>query len=223
MGTTRDDGIGHPPARRMLDGRHRRSCTGTVPTPKGGGLVPFESLLEGDLIMWAAEDPDVVEIRAQPETFRWVDSATGRRRRYTPDLLVTLRDGSNVYREVKPHAVLVRDPGLKGRRRQIEAECRARGAGFEVWTEREIRQAPAGRMRLRPATLDEARLHAGAHADPSASGSLLSDMAPDNVREFASLVPVIGLRLVGRNWIGRSGLTGILTVLLHDATPRRAP
>jgi len=203
----------------MLDGRHRRSCIGTVPTAKGGGLVPFESLLEGDLIMSAAKDPDVAAIRAQPETFRWVDGATGRRRSYTPDLLVTLRDGSNVYREVKPHAVLARDPELKGRRRQIEAECLARGASFEVWTEREIRQAPVGRTRFRPATLVEARLHAEALADPSKSGN----MAPDRVRELASLVPVNDLRLIGKDWIGRSGLTGILTVLLDEPTPRRTP
>lgn len=175
-------------------------------------MVPFESLLEGDLIMRAAADPDVVSLRAQPETFRWLDGATGRRRRYTPDLLVTLRDGSKVYREVKPYALLVRDPELKGRRRRIEAECLARGATFEIWTEYEIREARDRPALLRAATLEEARRHAEAFA---AGGTQLA-VAPAYVRELASLIRLVDIRRVDEGWIGRSGLTGILTALFCD-------
>ncbi|MAY29565.1 MAG: hypothetical protein CL627_10150 [Aurantimonas sp.] len=216
VNTTNDNGFGHLPARRMLDGRHRRSCTGSVPTPKGGGLVPFESLLEGDLILRAASDPDVVAVRAQPETFRWLDGVSGRRRRYTPDLLVTLRDGSKVYREVKPYALLVRDPELRGRRRRIEAECLARGAKFEIWTEYEIRETPDRPALLRAATLEEARRHAVALAEPFAAGGAQLTMAPAYVRELASLISLADIRRVDEGWIGRSGLTGILTALFCD-------
>jgi len=128
------------PVRRVVTGRKRRSIAREVWSLKMGQEVPSESLIEADLIVVMEADPRVDGFWAQPETFRWRQK--GRVRRYTPDFLVLLTDGSRMYREVKPSRVLERDPSLGGRRPHIEAECARRGAQFEVWTERDIRRQP---------------------------------------------------------------------------------
>ncbi|WP_182084438.1 TnsA endonuclease N-terminal domain-containing protein [Aureimonas sp. ME7] len=170
--------------------------------------MPFESLLGADLLAQMAADPFVASIRAQPETFVWRDGTDGRRRRYTPDLLAVMTDGSKVYRSVRPHALLLRDPELSGRRPRIELECAARGAAFEIWTEREIRESTCGWPLLRVASAAEATVAAG-----------LPPRSPDD--GSASAVPGIVLRIADRlglwvPWQGgdtffaRSMLTGIL-------------
>ena len=126
------------PVRKILTGRHTRSCAGDYPSKKNGVLVPFESLLEGDLVVIMEKDLEIARYWAQPETFRWRDEA-GRRRRYTPDFLVLKVDGTRVYREVKLKKQRKRDPDLGGRLPRIKQECATRGAQFEFWTEDEIR------------------------------------------------------------------------------------
>jgi hypothetical protein len=126
------------PVRKVVTGRHTRSCAGDFPSKKNGVLVPFESLLEGDLVVLMEKDRRIARYWAQPETFRWRDDA-GRRRQYTPDFLVLKVDGTRVYREVKPKKRRKRDPDLGGRLPRIKQECAVRGAQFEFWTEDEIR------------------------------------------------------------------------------------
>lgn len=94
------------------------------------------------------DDDDVVSFRGQPETFVWRE-ASGRRRQYTPDFLVSLADRRMVYREVKPLEILLGDPSLKGRILDIRRECAERDATFEIWTEDEI---DGIHPTLRPAT-----------------------------------------------------------------------
>lgn len=124
------------PVRKVVTGR-RRGVTGYVPSRKGGGLVPFESILERDLIDRMKEEAGIAAFLAQPETFRW--RRDGRARRYTPDFLVVLDDGMRIYREVKPLSRLERDPSFGGRLADMVRECAERGAGFEIWTEENIR------------------------------------------------------------------------------------
>ncbi len=128
------------PVRRVVTGRKRRSIARAVWSRKMQQEVPSESLLEADLIAVMEADPRVDGFWSQPETFHWRQQ--GRMRRYTPDFLVLLADGSRVYREVKPGRILDRDPSLGGRRPSIETECTRRGALFEIWTERDIRREP---------------------------------------------------------------------------------
>lgn len=127
------------PARKVANGRKRRSIANELPVAWLGRAVPYESRLESDLVMVMAADIAVSGIWAQPETFRW--RAAGRLRRYTADYLVATRSGF-VYREVKPTKVLTRDPTLDGRLDEIRVECAKRGATFEIWTEAKIREEP---------------------------------------------------------------------------------
>lgn len=200
--------------RVTVDRRRDRPRCGFVPTPKGGGLVPFESLLGADLLAHMAADPFVASIRAQPETFVWRDGADGRRRRYTPDLLAVMTDGSKVYRSVRPHSLLLRDPELSGRRARIELECSARGAAFEIWTEREIREATCGWPLLRVATPAEATLVASLpprSADDGSGGAI-----PGLVRRIADRLGLWGPWQVGDAFFARSMLTGIMMALLCE-------
>ncbi|WP_061937685.1 TnsA endonuclease N-terminal domain-containing protein [Aureimonas sp. AU22] len=204
------------PARRIQFHGRRRSCAGIAPTRKGVGKVPFESLLELDLVDLMTDDGDVVSLRAQPETFRWTDGLTGERRSYTPDFLVARSDGTSVYREVKPSKVLRADPEFGGRRARIELECRARGADFEVWTEREIRRVGGTAPFVRHATIEEAAVLSGAafggdgpRWGSGADGSPLLDLVARELR-------IPNLRPCGLGWVGRSALTGIAMAVMCD-------
>jgi hypothetical protein len=97
-------------------------------------------------------DPDVVDFRAQPETFVWREN--GREHRYTPDLRVIRANGAILYREVKPTERRDQNPTLDGRLPAINTQCAARRATFEFWTEAEIRCQPRLKncARIRAAT-----------------------------------------------------------------------
>jgi len=129
-----------PPVRVVANGRKRRSIAHELFVPRLGRAVTYESRLEADLIMLMAVDPEIDDFGSQPETFHF--GGLKGRRRYTPDFLVLRRTAFPVYREVKPEAALARDPTFRGRRKAIEAECAARGATFEIWTEGRIRREP---------------------------------------------------------------------------------
>jgi hypothetical protein len=133
------------PVRKVVTGRRTGSMSGTFPSAKNGRLIPFESLLEADLIVLMEHDSDIIAYYAQPETFCW-HVAGGRARRYTPDFLVIYSDSRRAYREVKLARRITRDPTLGDRRRHIELECSLRGASFEIWTEIEIRRGTVRRV-----------------------------------------------------------------------------
>jgi hypothetical protein len=119
--------------------------SGSYPSVKNNRLIPFESLLEADLIVLMEQDQSIMAYAAQPETFRW-KTPSKQVRRYTPDFLVIYSDGQRAYREVKPSRYMNRDWTLGGRRARIEMECLARGASFEIWTEKEIRHGTFSRV-----------------------------------------------------------------------------
>lgn len=196
-------------ARRIpADRNGSRPRCGFIPTPKGGGLVAFESVLAADLLASMAADPFVASIRAQPETLVWRDGFDGRRRRYTPDFLAVMTDGSKVYRSVRSHGLLLRDNELSGRRPRIELECALRGAAFEIWTELEIREATCGWPLLRVATSAEATLLASLPSDPGGAGSPATP--PKLVLRIADRLGLRGPLQAGDVFFARSMLTGIL-------------
>lgn len=133
---TPDAEVARNPARRL----GYVSCVGWRTSYKMGLRFPYESLAERDAMVLLDVDPAVRTFHAQPETFQWVQG--GRRRRYTPDLLVEHGDGRLEYREVKPDHRRRKDPLLDGRWPWIEAECARRGAAFEFWTEATVRREP---------------------------------------------------------------------------------
>lgn len=184
------------------------------------GEVPYESLLEADLVTILCVDPEVDGFWAQPEEFRWRQD--GKARRYVPDFLVQTTSGARAYREVKPRRRLRNDPSLGGRRPAIEAECARRGASFEIWTEAEIRRSPrlanareilchAGPVWDEPAVAALRRaVRAGVEADTAMEllaaaglgreclGTLLGLVALDEIRIDLDHPLTVRSRLVGR-------------------------
>lgn len=64
------------------------------------GDVPYESLLEADLVTILCVDPEVDGFWAQPEAFRWRQD--GKVRRYVPDFLILTTAGARVPRGQAP-------------------------------------------------------------------------------------------------------------------------
>ena len=116
------------------------SCAGYYRSSKMGAEFPFESLSERDAMVLLDIDPGVLRFHAQPETFRWMQA--GRRRRYTPDILVEFTGGDREYREVKTKKMKDQDPTLCGRLDRILIECAMRTATFSFWTREEIQRQP---------------------------------------------------------------------------------
>lgn len=137
-----------------------RSCSGWYRSIKCDARLPFESLLERDLMVIQDIDPDVVVFTRKPETLIWKEGR--RQRRYIPDFRVVMQERKVVYREAMPRRTLDADPTLKGRRPRITDACAARGATFEIWTETEIRKQPrlanCSRIRAAVAFLTPANL-----------------------------------------------------------------
>jgi hypothetical protein len=119
----------------------RRALTGRVQSSGGGGLS-FESSLERDWLLSLDSSPDVTAIREQPFTLIYL--MDGRRLKYTPDVLAehVTRTGCKrvIVYEVKCRDDLVAEwTNLRPRFKAAVAYCRARGWGFKIVTEEQIR------------------------------------------------------------------------------------
>ncbi|MCK6844203.1 TnsA endonuclease N-terminal domain-containing protein [Klebsiella pneumoniae] len=132
------------PARRV--GLSRFSLTGYVATAKAAKAQDAESMLEQDFLTLLEYDRNVDRYLAQPFTIRWSDS--GRRRRYTPDVIVKHSFAAHqsdphlrtTLYEVKPLEVLKRDwHELRPKFRAAIGWAREHGCRFHIMTEREIR------------------------------------------------------------------------------------
>jgi hypothetical protein len=84
------------PIRPVATGRRNRPV-GTFPSIKCGRAIPWESYAELHAIYLAEVDTNVLHYRSQPHTLR----VSGSLRAYTPDLELTLSDGSIEIVEVK--------------------------------------------------------------------------------------------------------------------------
>lgn len=125
----------------------RYSVTGYISTTKAAKSQAAESSLEQDFLTLLEADHRVERFLAQPFTIRWTD-ATGKRQKYTPDVIVkythwarkeapTLR--TTIF-EVKPRSLLGDE--LKERRSVFRAAigwARARSCLFHFVTDQEIR------------------------------------------------------------------------------------
>lgn len=76
------------------------SCTGYFSSYKNKKQIAFESVLERDFYMLLEFDDNVVYYEEQPMSILY-DFIDGKNRKYTPDALVTYKDGSKIYYEVK--------------------------------------------------------------------------------------------------------------------------
>ena len=76
------------------------SCTGYFASYKNKIQIAFESVLERDFYMLLEFDENVISYSEQPITINY-EYKDGSKRRYTPDSLVTYKDGTERYYEVK--------------------------------------------------------------------------------------------------------------------------
>ena len=81
--------------------KHSRSLTGLVPNTRTQAMTAFESSLERDFLMLLDFDPDVELFEEQPVKIGYHDD-NGRRRTYTPDVLVRYRTDRPQARHTKP-------------------------------------------------------------------------------------------------------------------------
>lgn len=130
------------PARKIPT--NRRSLTGMVASRKNDRLVASESSLERDFLVLLEFDPAVERYEEQPVRIEYVD-AGGRRRTYTPDVLVHYRTDLFPARPPLLCEVKYRDElaahwqEFKSKVRAGRAYARGRGWRFKLVTERMVR------------------------------------------------------------------------------------
>ncbi len=151
---------------------------------------------------------DVSSVEPLPAAFTWRDGFSGEIRMLRPDALVTRMDGSRTFVYGMGRDILTRDPELGGRRRNVEAECLARNASFEIWTELEIN--PPFRLLAKPATGAD-------RAAYSSFGHRASQQVPCVVGSIAARLGLRDLLAAGSGWVGRCCLTGIPMTILSGA------
>lgn len=167
------------PVRRI--GRRFRSSRGELSVH--GRRIAYESGLERDFLHLLSMDPTVVLAVGQPLTVSYLDPATGRERRYTPDVFVQHggeRPGAYLI-EVKYRAQLWErfgelKPGFLAARRL----ARENGWTFRIRTEVEIRGPKV-------ANLEFLRGYADLRPDPATEEQLAATLAtvgPSTPREL---------------------------------------
>jgi hypothetical protein len=184
---------------------NRRSLTGFVASRRDGRMVASESSLERDLLVLLDFDQAVERYEEQPVRIEYRD-ARGRRRNYTPDVLVHFRQDiaqgqptTPLLYEVKYRRDLFDNwQEIKPKVRAGRAYARGRGWRFKLITEREIRTPYLQSVkflrqyrRLKPADAERRllldRLREMGEADPD---SLLMTIHLEPVKR-AELLPTL--------------------------------
>jgi hypothetical protein len=123
---------------RKISNAGTRNLIGKFPSLKMGRIVWYESLLERDYMYLLEIDSDVISYREQPGRIYY--TLDGRRRHYTPDLLVERRREKQVV-EVKPKKKAEAEEYRRLFRIATEI-CRREGYEFRVATDEMIRLQP---------------------------------------------------------------------------------
>lgn len=194
--------------RRPLQSHQDQCRTGTAATD-GSSLRRRNA---DELANLMRRTPDVVSVTCKPEAFRWTDGLSGKPHVHVPSVLVVWECGHRTYADAMSAGNLNADPTIAGIRARIEAECLARGAGYEIWTEMEIRKDLGVVQALRPASSEERSDYADAlREQPSET------ISPSGVvRGLADRLGLLDVRPVGQGWVGRGRATGVPLALLCD-------
>ncbi|MDT7809235.1 MAG: hypothetical protein QOJ70_3048 [Acidobacteriota bacterium] len=120
--------------------------TGLVASRKNDRMTGFESSLERDFLLLLDFDAAVARYEEQPVRIKYVD-ATGRRRTYTPDVLVHYHDDLDASADTRPLLCEVKYredlfanwKEYKPKIRAGRAHARGQGWRFQIVTEREVR------------------------------------------------------------------------------------
>src|SRR2546426_7711862 len=126
--------------------KNYRNLTGLVANSRTQSMSAFESTLERDFLLLLDFDPDVEGYEEQPVTITYHDE-TGRRRTYTPDILVRYRTEHLEVRRSKPHLceVKYRDDlrqhwtVYRPKFRAAQRYARQQGWRFRLVTEQHVR------------------------------------------------------------------------------------
>lgn len=119
----------------------KTSCSvrGQFPSVINCRSIAFESLLERDFYLSLEFDRTIESYEEQP--LRITDIVNGKKVQYTPDCLVTYKDGNTpLLAEIKPHKELAKEkPDLQRRLAAGSSYAKANGMRFQVFTEDDIR------------------------------------------------------------------------------------
>ncbi len=126
------------PVRKI--GKSYTVVTGLVARGKSERMVAYEGDLERDFILLMTFDSlRVLAIEEQPVKIYFTD-AEGKKHSYTPDILVTFRDGTKpLLAEIKPRRILKKKwKELKPKFRAARLYAREKGWTFKIISEVEI-------------------------------------------------------------------------------------
>jgi hypothetical protein len=201
------------PVRRIP--KNYRSLTGLVPNSRTQSMTAFESSLERDFLQLLDFDPDVEFYEEQPVKITYPD-AKGRRRTYTPDVLVRYRSRHLHIR--RPQTLLCevkyRDDlrqhwtDYRPKFRAAQRYARQQGWQFRLVTERHIRTPYLENVKFLRSYQAKAInashrtriLNALSDLEETDPASLLPVLSPDRWQQ-AELLPVlwqlIAIRQVG--------------------------
>ncbi len=126
--------------------KNYRNLTGLVANSRTQSMSAFESTLERDFLLLLDFDPDVACYEEQPVKITYHDD-TGRRRTYTPDILVRYGTECREVGRSKPHLceVKYRDDlrqhwtAYRPKFRAAQRYARQQGWRFRLVTERHVR------------------------------------------------------------------------------------
>ncbi|WP_158236050.1 TnsA endonuclease N-terminal domain-containing protein [Hydrogenovibrio sp. SC-1] len=116
-----------------------RNITGYVHSDKSDAYTYFESSLERDALILCEFDFRVKAFKTQPRRFDYI--LDGKKRHYTPDILVEYINGQKHYVEIKYREDLKKDwhklkPKFKAVIKELKPEPNTR---FKIFTDKEIR------------------------------------------------------------------------------------
>ena len=115
------------------------SCVGYFKSYKNNKQLAFESILERDFFTLLEFDKDVAIYEEQPLQIHY--ELKSKNTRYTPDVLVTYKDGSRKIFEVKYQNDLDSDPALQHKISVLKEEiARQMSLPFETFTDTQIDQ-----------------------------------------------------------------------------------
>lgn len=117
-----------------------RSCVGYFKSYKNSQQLAFESILERDFFMLLEFDETVISYEEQPFQIKYQLKET--MTRYTPDVLVTYRDGTQKVFEVKYQNDINSDPALQHKLSVLKDAIQdQKKVCFEVFTDEKVDQA----------------------------------------------------------------------------------
>lgn len=111
------------------------SCTGYFASYKNKTQVAFESVMERDFYMILEFDDSVYKYEEQPLQINY-EYFNGRNRKYTPDTLVTYKDGTKKVFEVKYQSEIDNSPELQKKLELLKSELKTlHNYDFEIFTD----------------------------------------------------------------------------------------